>query len=125
MAKYNYRTDFVPPAAVVPVKVCSPGVSLGLMLDALVDSGADRTVLPLQVVENLRLPMVDTRLAKGAFDSKPTERKVFAAELTTEFTPSRIVRVFSGEEGYALLGRDILNSCKTLLDGPQQTLEIV
>ena len=66
-----------------------------------------------------------TTWVAGAFDTTSRESKVFAAELTMEFTPSQIIRVIPFEKSYALLGRDILNRHKTLLDGPQLILEVI
>lgn len=95
MPRYSYSSRFEPPAPVLLIKVSAPDSPLGLTLEA-----------------------------KSDFDDVTVTRSVHAGEVATEFTAPEIVRVIPRQGDYALLGRDIINRWKAVLDGPQKILEI-
>jgi hypothetical protein len=89
-----------------------------------VDCAADRTILPGRVVEALRL-VEDGRAFFQGFASEIIELPVFLIEARVHDFPPVLVRAALGEnEPHILLGRDVLNSHRLLLDGPQLVLDI-
>jgi Aspartyl protease len=125
MIRYRYVDHFQPPAPFVNVSLRC--ITLGNQLDsqpALVDTAADRTVLPAQIVETLGL-VADGRASFQGFGGDIVELPLFLVELRLHDLPPIEVRVTHGEhEPFILLGRDVLNVYRILLDGPQQVLEI-
>lgn len=91
------------------------------MLSALVDTGADFTVVPRQAARSLRLPTVRKVQVFGVggfrFPAVVSLAEVEIAGIreTTE------VFVFGDE---ALVGRDLLNRWVATLQGPQQRLRV-
>src|SRR5207247_1404859 len=91
---------------------------------ALIDPAADRTILPGDIVRALGL-VEDGRLSFQGFASEIVELPIFLVELQVHDFPAALTRAALGEqEPYVLLGRDILNLYRVLLDGPQLALEI-
>jgi predicted aspartyl protease len=115
----RYDEGFDLPAPVVPLRIAAPGSDQGAVLQFLVDTGADCTLVPSEVARALRLPAVDQIWIEGLGG---TARRATVHAARVEFarivTLARIV-AYSGE---AILGRDLLNRAVTLLDGPRLTV---
>jgi hypothetical protein len=93
-------------------------------LAAQVDTAADRTVLPGHLVETLGLAE-DGRLLFQGFVGEIVQLPVYLVEVQVHDLPPLLVRAVLGEkESHVLLGRDVLNALRLLLDGPQLILEI-
>jgi hypothetical protein len=125
MIRYRYLADLVPPAPFVHVSLRCPATgSERTNLPAQVDSAADRTVVPDTVVAALQL-VQDGRAVFQGFGSQLVELPLYLLAVTVHDLPPVLVRVTLGEhEPYVLLGRDVLNRLRPLLDGPQLMLEI-
>lgn len=119
-AKLRYSTEYDPPAPVVPVRLGSPSGGAGALVVALIDTGADVTVMPLAVVQNLALPVVATTRIAGVVGA--TRANVHAGILEVAGTSKMIELVALGAEG--ILGRDVTNHWVLSLDGPRRALEI-
>ena len=84
------------------------------------DSGADVTLLPRQIVEGLGIPPVAGQgYELMGFDGRTSFATAVILDLVF------LKRVFRGQcllidEGRGILGRDILNHIALLLDGPGQ-----
>ena len=125
MIRYRYVDRLRPPAPFVNMSLrCAAS---GIQLDgqaALIDSAADRTVLPGPTVRALGL-VEDGRLQFQGFGSEIVELPMFLVEVRVHDFPPLLIRAALGErEPFILLGRDVLNIYRILLDGPQQLLEI-
>jgi hypothetical protein len=91
---------------------------------AQLDIAADRTVLPGRIVRDLGL-VEDGRSRFQGFAGEVVELPVFLADVQIHDLPPVPVRAALGEhEPYILLGRDVLNLYRIVLDGPQLALEI-
>lgn len=125
MTHYRYNRQVDPPAPFVYVGLRSPhDDDPPLELPALVDTGADTTVVPLQVVESLGLPPLDEMPTVG-FGGQLTFIPTFLIRLRLRGLVEMSVEVLaSPDESYVLLGRDVLNRFKLTLDGPGLSLEI-
>jgi hypothetical protein len=125
MIRYRFAEQLTPPAPFVKVSLRCQGTGRQMPnLPALLDTAADRTVLAGQTVEGLGL-VEDGRLLFQGFSGDVVELAIFLVELQIHDLPSLSIRAVIGErEPYILLGRDILNAHRILLDGPQLALEI-
>jgi predicted aspartyl protease len=122
--KYRYSRDFDPPAPVIELCVSVPLSKDDVSLTALIDSGADITVIPERIITQLRLRRVDSLLASG-FGKGVIEATVYAAILSVEgILRPKMYRVLSWREDYVLLGRDLLNQLVTVLNGPSEELKL-
>jgi hypothetical protein len=125
MIRYAFLAQLDPPAPFVNVVLRNP-VSGEEVRDvpAQLDCAADRTVLPESVVKTLRLPQVGT-IKLGGFGGATYTLPVYFVHLGVHDLPVQSLKVAShAEESWVLLGRDVLNLYRILLDGPRLALEI-
>ena len=125
MIRYNYQTQLTPPAPFVYVTLRNP-VTGALQRDvpAQLDIAADRTLLPDAVTKALALPPIGT-IAIGGVGGIVQSMPSYPVEVTIHTLPPVNVEVVASPgESWVLLGRDILNTHRIVLDGPQLVLEI-
>ncbi len=125
MVRFRYVEDVTPPAPFVQVTLRRPDRSqeVGLLL-AQVDSGASRTVLPARIVEDLGLIEVD-RIPLMGLGGNVIIMPTFLVQVEIrQLVPLTVEVVANSNEPFVLLGRDVLNHFRLLLDGPNLTLEI-
>lgn len=122
MTAYSYDRDYEPPAPVVPVRVGSPvGDLAAVLLPALVDTGADLTVVPAAMTRQLRLSETDhVTIRAGGIEMGPAS--VYAAQIELDGVTEIVEVLALGEE--TLLGRNLLRTVVVTLDGPQGHLTI-
>jgi predicted aspartyl protease len=122
--EYKYSKNFNPPAPVIEISVSAPFSKDALSLGALIDSGADITVIPERIVSQFKLRRVDSALTSG-FGKGVMEATVYAAILSVEgISKPKIYRVLSWSENYVLIGRDFLKQIVTVLNGPNEELKL-
>ena len=118
---YNHFLD--PPAPYLSILVVNPYEPFPhISLEAKLDTGADLTALPENVIANLSLKQTDWLEVSGFAGTSivPTyEAKVEVAGHDVH------LEIVTYSEEYALLGRDFLNHLRWLLDGPAQILEVL
>lgn len=121
---YRY-VDVKPPAPFVFVILSKlDGSAIAADLPARVDTGADRTIVPTQLAVQLGLDEVE-RLTFVSLGGQQVELAVHEVQLVVRDLDPIIVKVAASDgEPYILLGRDVLNQYKIVLDGPNGKLEI-
>jgi clan AA aspartic protease len=110
-----YDSAFEPPAAVAALRFSAPNSADSVVVRALVDTGADATVVPTSVARRLALPLVD-RVTVAGVDGRRSTVAVHAASVEVAGLRCLLRVVALGDE--ALLGRDLLNRLVAHLDGP-------
>jgi hypothetical protein len=125
MIRYAYNRQVEPPAPFVHVTIRRPGP--GQASDerpAQIDTAADRTVIPGDLVGQLGLVPLD-ELPVAGFGGPVLLVPTFLVELSIRGLPTWQVEVIARDrEPYVLLGRDVLNRQRLLLDGPDLAVEI-
>ncbi len=110
-----------PPAPVVSIKLKRAGAEPAVVLTALVDTGADMTVIPQHVARELRLPFV-RRIQVFGVDGSARLATVNSVEVEIRGFQDLVEAVAFGNE--ALIGRDLLNRWVAHLDGPKGLLRL-
>lgn len=119
---FPYDYDFHPPAPVVEVTV--RWKERHVTLSALVDSGADASMLPVNVLREIGAEFVETRRVLGISGVART------ADLYTvilRIGPHEVagIRVISRQpNSEAIIGRDMLNQLIVVLDGIGGIVEV-
>jgi hypothetical protein len=125
MILYSYNAQLSPPAPFILITLRNP-VSGDEAKDvpAQPDTAADRTLLPLAVVQALALPAIGS-IPIGGVGGTVSIMTVYAVLLGVHTLPQRLIEVVAHpDESWVLLGRDVLNTHRLVLDGPQLALEI-
>ena len=125
MIRYRYSAHRNPPVPAVNVTIVCPATGKRLESQpAELDTGADRSVLPEAAVTALGL-VEDGRLEFQGFTGGIVTRPVFLVDIHVHDLPAVTVRAVLGENERAiLLGRDVLNAHRIVLNGPALALEI-
>jgi hypothetical protein len=123
--RYNYQAQLQPPAPFVYVTVRNPVTGAEQRdVPAQLDIAADRTVLPANLAQALALPQIDT-IPIGGVGGVIQTMPCFPVQIGIHDLPLQTLEVVASPgESWLLLGRDILNSHRLFLDGPQLILEI-
>jgi len=113
---------FTPPAPVAEVEVSVPDSGQTVPnVKLLVDSGADVTLLPRSAAEQSGVVLdANPRYEVAGFDGKRTLAHAVILDMTFLEKTFRGVYLPTDEE-VGILGRDVLNSFRILLDGPANT----
>jgi hypothetical protein len=125
MIHYNYLKQLNPPAPFVYVTLRSPDGKVEVRdVPAQVDTAADRTALPAELIERLGLQQLDELLC-GGFGGSLTVIPSFVAQIGIQPLPLKTIELLGAQgEDYVLLGRDILNDHIMQLNGPALSLGI-
>ena len=124
MTRYRYNQQVSPPAPFIYVSLQTADGDKAISdLPAQLDTAADRTVVPLQLTEELGLVALDSMPAIG-FGGIVLNVPTFLMRLSLRGEDPVALEVFaSRDEPHILLGRDILNRYRFVLDGPGLILE--
>jgi len=124
MIRYAFLAQRDPPAPFVNVVLRDPVNGAELRdVPAQLDCAADRTILPEAVVKSLSLPQVGT-IKLGGLGGVTYTLPTYAVQLGLHDMPINLFKFAAHvEETWVLLGRDVLNSYRILLDGPELALE--
>jgi hypothetical protein len=123
--RYNFNISVTPPAPFVYVTISSRDGSRETgNVAAQLDTAADKTVVPWEVVQELRATP-DGEIPLMGLGGQIAHFPTFFLHLPVhDNKPIAVEVVASPEEPHILLGRDVLNSFRILLDGPGLVLEI-
>jgi len=122
--KYESETHD-PPAPFLSVRVTHPLYHERFIeIPAKVDSGADVIAIPVEAVNQLGLQKAGSLTVAG-FNGQAVQVVLYAVRI--ELPTNKAVRMtaLTIPSNYVLVGRDVLNSLRVLLDGPELTLEIL
>ena len=123
--KISYDTSWSPAAPFLPVRLASLAEqSTAIAVQAKLDTGADLTAVPATVIEQLRL-MPAGEIEVEGYDGRCTTIRAYDVNLEIDQLTITGLLVIGFAEDYVLLGRDVLNQLRLLLDGPALTTEIL
>ena len=125
MAKYD-AVRFKPPACTAVVTLRNPDTgATSRDVYMLMDTGADVSLLPYDAIQQIGVqPLQDLKYELASFDGVKSIASVVRVDLlfcgryvTTEFVLT--------QQDTGILGRNVLNKYRLLLDGPNETWEHV
>lgn len=123
--KYAYRQDYHPPFPALEVVLINDDEGLrSAPLSALLDSGADGTLIPLAHLKDLlATPLRDALIRSHWGERRSVQMFAIDLEIAGVHFPS--VFVIGDDQGdEVVLGRNLLNKLVVLLDGPAEKLSL-
>lgn len=121
---YLYSTDYSPAMPVARISINPVGkVSEQETIVALVDSGADVTMIPLRTLRRIRAQYIGEARLRGVLE-RSQFIELYLVQLTLGPHHFRGLRVAAVPGDEAILGRDVLNHLEVTLNGLANTVEI-
>ena len=122
MIRYNDNSQKQPAAPFVRVSLHHLQTGAELQnLPAQIDTAADQTLVPFSIAAKLGLHQTGVVGVGGNDEQMP----LFEIMLKVHSYPPQRMEVLSHpQEPWILLGRDLLNSFRLVLDGPNPVLEL-
>jgi len=124
--RYNYNRQVSPPAPFVYAAISRPNDSAISVTDlpAQLDTGADLSVIPSNLVDQLQLVQLDQSPVAG-FGGQLRMAPTYLVGVRIPPFDAFVVRVIADrDEPSVLLGRDVLNRFEIVLEGPKLVVEI-
>jgi hypothetical protein len=123
---FLYTQQRQPPAPFLLVSVLKPGTTAEGIGEqpAQIDSAADRTILPVSLVERLDLSPSGNSIFSGVGGHEVALQLYRVEIVVPQLRPREIEVAAHPDEPLILLGRDFLNQFRIILDGPGQRLHI-
>ena len=122
-----HSQDYFPPAPVLPVSVAvMEGSPIQGFRQALVDTGADGTFVPTEIVEELEAPVVYMTDVRSHLGERLHRVPVHRVDIVL-FDSLRLpgVEVVGDDWGdWNIIGRNVLNRLQLHLDGPGQRVSV-
>jgi len=122
---YAYSAHYQPAAPVAEIEVMGVG-SRGapVTLTTLLDSGADATILPIDILRTVGASYVETMHMQGVTGIRvPVDLYLVRVQIGPHNVGA--VRAVAGaRHGEAILGRDVLNQLVVTLNGPANVTEL-
>ncbi|HRW08859.1 MAG TPA: hypothetical protein P5121_27335 [Caldilineaceae bacterium] len=126
MHTFTYHNGYTPSAPVVDIEILSPqnpNVSVTVQ-SALVDSGSDTTLLPINLLKQIHARVIETvNLVDihGISTRADLYRVVIKIGPHTLRAASAVARTIGSE---VIVGRNVLNHLTITLDGPAGVVEL-
>lgn len=121
---YEYDASYIPAMPMVTIHIGKPDATPFLVLSALVDSGADATMIPVALLKQVNAIKRQRVFIRG-ISGKRTGPSLYTISLQVAHYERKRMNVVGNEEtDDIILGRDILNHFVTTLDGLANAVEI-
>jgi len=121
---YEYSRVYQPSAPVLEIGIRRTSQDFEVETEALIDTGADATILPIQLLQRINAKYRGSRSMRGIIGiSRRVETFQVVVRVGNYFIPG--IRAVADKQGNeAILGRDVLNQLRITLDGPALVTEI-
>jgi predicted aspartyl protease len=126
MAVYEYSSAYIPDAPICSIFLGAGGRDPNLgPLNALVDTGADISVVPINYLRRVGAQQISDGRARTLWGESRSV-SVYVVSMQLDGLRLNAFRVLADDRGDEIvLGRTVLNRLKLLLDGPAAMLEVL
>jgi predicted aspartyl protease len=121
---HDYDSHYQPAMPVVEIQVRRRAGQTSAMLNAVVDSGADATMIPLQTLRQLNARKVRTGWLSGSAGERYQVDLYTIAVQIGEYRLIYVDAVGSERSDEVIVGRDVLNQFIVTLNAPGHVVEI-
>lgn len=121
-----FHPAIYPPAPALEIRLINPATRIhSAYYHAILDTGSDITLVPTKMLTALRLSSLRSEAVSGLWGGH-SMAKVYLVDIEVAGRLLRGVEVLSNpKEKEILIGRDVSNHLRLLLDGPDLSTEIL
>lgn len=122
---FVYDSAYFPPAPTIDLTFSS--ATTGRMtpsLRAFVDSGADATLVPRALLEGIQATFADDAYLRSQWGERRRVRLYVVDVKIGDWVLPGITVVGDDRSSELIVGRDVLNQLRILLDGPTQRVQV-
>lgn len=123
---YAYLDTYYPPVPTLEITLGYPEESLKLgPMTAIIDTGADGTLVPQALIDQLSAPFVDDIRIRSHW-GEWRNIQIFTLDIGIGSLRLPAIEVLGDESGdEIILGRNLLNKLHLLLNGPKNQVEML
>lgn len=121
---HDYDSDYTPAMPVVEIRARRRVGQLPVTLQAIVDTGADATMIPLTALRQLNARKGRTSWLSGAAGGRYEVDLYTIAVQVGDHRPQYVDVVGSDRLGEVIIGRDVLNQFIVTLNALANTVEV-
>lgn len=126
MTTYQYSQEYYPPAPILEVSfiMAAEFLRVGPLL-ALVDSGADGTIVPIKYLEEIHAPSTTEMTIRSQWGERHSVLLYLVDIQIDNLTLPGIEVVGDELADDVIIGRDVLNRLQILLNGPKRITQVM
>jgi hypothetical protein len=122
---FRYSRNYFPPAPTVDLTLITAAEFLRIgPLQAIVDSGADGTIVPIHYLEEIQAPPTVEMVIRSQWGERRNVLLYLIDLQIGDLTLPGVEVVGDELSEEVVLGRDILNLLRVVLDGPREVVEV-
>ena len=125
MSDHPYDASYDPPVPVCDVTLMLSTTDLRVELSAIVDTGADGTIVPIRYLRRIEARRAFEASLRSQWGERRTVFLYLVDLMIGELTLSGIYVVGDELGDDTVLGRNVLNRLRPLLDGPREVMTLL
>ena len=122
---YEYDNDYNPAMPVVEIEIGRAMGETSLTLQAIVDSGADATIIPINALQEIHARRSRKMWMRGTAGGRMLVDLYQISLQLGPFTQTLLEVVGGIQNDEGIIGRDVLNHLTVTLNGPAYSVEVV
>lgn len=122
--RFEYSDEISPSGLIIPILISGLGISLKRTAHAIIDTGADISTIPQDLIQFLGLQPRGYRHYRFPGEKHIRVAPTYYVSLKIPDAPLLNTAVIATDDEYALLGRDILNQFVLHADGPKGKFDL-
>jgi hypothetical protein len=122
---YQYEVNYDPAMPVVEIHIGRAMADVSLLLTAVVDSGADATIIPLNYLHQIQARRSRKSWMRGVTGGRMLVDLFSISLQLGPLVQTHLEVVSDVQNNEAILGRDVLNHLVVTLNGPGNSVEII
>jgi len=124
MSLTGYTASYFPPAPILDVVlVAQPQGNRSDSIAGVVDTGADASIVPIDLLRQIGARYVTEQRVRSFFGEARTVR-TYLVDVVIDGITLPALEVVGDAVDETLIGRDVLNRLRLILDGPRQKIEV-
>lgn len=124
--KIPYNTEYIPPAPTLKIALALRDEPPKIQdLEGLIDTGADATLIPTELIEKLDAPYQYAAMMRAFVSGSLRRVSIHTLDILIDGNRFPSIDVIADDEGeQIILGRNLLNKLRLVLDGPKGLTEL-